>query len=160
MGSAVIPGKEDLCTTFLGKVSNEFDGHSNALYILKFGTHKVATTPSRLQKKRMNEFGISHVGLIGEPWPELHKTTLAARRYSAIFEWMSYVEPDIIECVPSEFLAKSEYVERKGIADSVCDGGNAQIGSSDVVVQVEAINSATTIRHESTAQARLAKEEQ
>ncbi|MBA0875513.1 hypothetical protein Goshw_018519, partial [Gossypium schwendimanii] len=57
-GSTVVLGKENLCETFLGKVNR---GHSNARQISKFGIHKVATTPSRLQRMQMIELGISYV---------------------------------------------------------------------------------------------------
>ncbi|MFQ6651823.1 hypothetical protein Gotur_023996 [Gossypium turneri] len=39
-----------------------------------------------------------------EPWAELHGTIGIAQRYPAIFESMSYVDPDIIECVSLEFF--------------------------------------------------------
>ncbi|KAH1039563.1 hypothetical protein J1N35_041306 [Gossypium stocksii] len=58
----------------------------------------------------------------------------------------------------AEIFDKSEYMRRKGVVDSVRDGGNARIGSSDVVVQVEATNSVTTTRHGSTVQCRATEE--
>ncbi|MBA0823507.1 hypothetical protein Goarm_020234, partial [Gossypium armourianum] len=56
-GAVIIPGKEDLCETFLGK-------------ILKFCTHKVATTSGRLQRMWSTELGISCVGHVvpGVSW--------------------------------------------------------------------------------------------
>ncbi|MFQ6670374.1 hypothetical protein Gotur_035323 [Gossypium turneri] len=58
-----------------------------------------------------------------------------------------------------EIFSHLDYVGREGVVDSVRDGGDARIGSSDVTVRVEATNFATTTRHESTAQARFAGED-
>ncbi|MBA0702629.1 hypothetical protein Goari_022144 [Gossypium aridum] len=91
-GSTVILGKENLCETFLGKKlrrATKLDKMSIDGYLLL------------LQSWAWN-YGLSYVG----PTKQLEDIRLLLdQRLKAEFEWMLYADPNIIECVPLEFLA-------------------------------------------------------
>ncbi|MBA0753228.1 hypothetical protein Gogos_020070 [Gossypium gossypioides] len=60
---------------------------------------------------------------------------------------------------PAKIFDLSEYMRREGVVDSVRDGENVRIRSSDTAVRVEATNSVTITRHGSTVQRGAVKEE-
>ncbi|MBA0753029.1 hypothetical protein Gogos_022138, partial [Gossypium gossypioides] len=140
-GSTIVSGKEDFYEAFLGKVSNKFySGHidikwleTNFRYLPKDVPDVVATTPSRLQRKRTIELGIIRVGYF-------------------VSEVVYVGLPEQLEDIWLLFNQQSEaeYVGHEGVIDSVRDGRDARTGSSDAIVWVEETNFVTIVRHGST----------
>ncbi|MBA0825834.1 hypothetical protein Goarm_010748, partial [Gossypium armourianum] len=99
----------DLCETFLGKVPNKFQGghidmkwlENNFKELLKDATNVVKEQYARAFSVRWNH-GSSYMRLS----EQLKDIQLLLDQSSEVkFEWMPDADPDIIECVPLEFLA-------------------------------------------------------
>ncbi|MBA0814277.1 hypothetical protein Gohar_020117, partial [Gossypium harknessii] len=126
MGAVVIPGKEDIYKAFLGKVLNKFQDVNQWLPAPAAAMDVVVATIFTSPSKRPLYIPI---GDNVEPWAELCGTTRVARRYSIVV--------------------------RSTLGSRLCNGGDAQIGLSDVRVQVQAKDFSSTTRHRNIAQLNL-----
>ncbi|KAK5812235.1 hypothetical protein PVK06_027656 [Gossypium arboreum] len=122
MGSTIVPGKKGLCATFLGKVSNKFEGGRISMNLLETNFKELPWNSNGIVKEQYAQAFI--LRLIG---------SILILRYHRMR--------------PSKNFGQSEYVGREGAVDSVRDGGNARIRSSVAIVWVEATNSAAIAKH-------------
>ncbi|MBA0873091.1 hypothetical protein Goshw_026795, partial [Gossypium schwendimanii] len=117
-GLEVIPDKDDTCEEFLGKVLKKF--YSDRIGIKWLETnfkYLPIDTPDNVKEQYAQAFILRLIGGILMPdksqnlscvglLEQLEDIRLLLDQYSKDnFEWMSYVEPDITECVSSKFLA-------------------------------------------------------
>ncbi|MBA0783593.1 hypothetical protein Gotri_001287 [Gossypium trilobum] len=134
-GPTIVSDKEDICDAFLGRCRTNFKIRSQSVVPAPYAVMGVVATTIYTSPNERSLY--VSIGEKKEPWAKLRGTARAARRYSAIFEWMPYTDPNIIECIPPEFLAILKYVGCESAIDSVCNDGDAQIRSSDVAVQLD-----------------------
>ncbi|MBA0853816.1 hypothetical protein Goshw_022280 [Gossypium schwendimanii] len=83
MGLAFLPGKEDLCEAFLGKVLNKFQGGWIDMKWLENNFKNLPKDTNDIEKEQYVRAFILRLIEV-EPWVELYRTTRVARRYSTV----------------------------------------------------------------------------
>ncbi|MBA0660228.1 hypothetical protein Goklo_012270 [Gossypium klotzschianum] len=90
---------------------------------------------------------------------ELRGTTRATERYLVVVRLTLGSRAGYHRMCPVKIFGHSKYVGHEGAADSLRDGGNAQIRLNNASVWVKATNSANTSRHGNTVQVGSARED-